>query len=168
MIPQCKAYIFETQKNLTKKSCLNAMCGSKGGGGGGGGEGSGPPLKNHNLAILVRIPWKSTKLPSQHSMLGQHRLASEMSLTDDGPLTVVFGSFLPSSIKKKRCHSWTPSGKTFWIRTWMRRLFWAPKYKTNIFATHFKCFNYNISCRYSKVPSQWRLLQNTKRCYSNV
>ena len=29
------------------------------------------------LAILVKIPWKITKLPSQHSMLGHHRPASE-------------------------------------------------------------------------------------------
>ena len=42
-------------------------------------------------------------------------------LVDVGPLMVVFGSSLPSSIKKKnkkqRCQSLTPSGKTFWIRT---------------------------------------------------
>ena len=40
-----------------------------------------PPDKSQkyrvSLAILVRIPCKSTKLPSQHSMLGQHRPASE-------------------------------------------------------------------------------------------
>ena len=40
----------------------------------------------------------------------------------DGPLIVVFGSFLSSSLiklkkqqQKKRCQSWTSSGKTFWI-----------------------------------------------------
>ena len=37
-------------------------------------------------------------------MLGQHRHASETPFqwhADDDPLTVVFGSFLPSSTKKK-------------------------------------------------------------------
>ena len=36
---------------------------------------------------------------------------------DDGPLLVVFGSSLLST-KKKRCQSWTPSDKSFWIRAW--------------------------------------------------
>ena len=52
-------------------------------------------------------------------MFGHRRLASEtpFKLTfrwraDDGPLLVLFGSSLISS---KRCQSWTPSGKTFWI-----------------------------------------------------
>ena len=40
-----------------------------------------PPLKNYKaigfLAILVQIYWKITKLPSHHSMLGQHQHASE-------------------------------------------------------------------------------------------
>ena len=48
---------------------------------GGGVRGSGHPLKNHKsigfLSNLVRIPWKITNLPSQHSMLGVHRHASE-------------------------------------------------------------------------------------------
>ena len=35
---------------------------------------------------------------------------------DDCPLIVVLGSSLPSSTTKKRCQSWTPSDKTFWIR----------------------------------------------------
>ena len=43
--------------------------------------GSDPPGKSQTyikvLAILVRIPWKITKLPSQHSMTGHHRPASE-------------------------------------------------------------------------------------------
>ena len=34
------------------------------------------------LAILVRIPWKIIKLPSQRSMLGHHRHASETPLND--------------------------------------------------------------------------------------
>ena len=69
-----------------------------------GDRGSGPPpcwkiTKIQGiLAILVRIPWKITKLPSQHSMLAHHRPTSETPLkwrfaswTDAGPLIVVFG-----------------------------------------------------------------------------
>ena len=53
------------------------MCRSRG-----GDRRCGPPTpKNYKnlgfLAIMVRIPWKITKLPSQHSMLGYHRPASE-------------------------------------------------------------------------------------------
>ena len=39
---------------------------------------------------------------------------------DDGPLIVIFGSSLQSPTKKS-CQSWTPSGKTFWICTCIRR-----------------------------------------------
>ena len=46
-----------------------------------GEQGSGPPLKNHkNIEFLGNAgpdPLKITKLPSQHSMLGHHRHASE-------------------------------------------------------------------------------------------
>ena len=46
-----------------------------------GAGGPGLPLKHHEnigfSAILVRIPWKITKLPSQYSMTGHHRSASE-------------------------------------------------------------------------------------------
>ena len=51
------------------------------GGSRGGGRGSGPPpppwksQKYSFIAILGRIPWKSTRLPSQHSMLGQRNAA---------------------------------------------------------------------------------------------
>ena len=41
---------------------------------------------------------------------------------NDDPLIVVFGSSLSSSTKKttyKKCQSWTPSDKTFWIRAWI-------------------------------------------------
>ena len=63
---------------------LPIMCGSR------GGQGfrtppPPPPLENYkNIGflsiILVRIPWKITKLPSQHSMLGHHWPASETPL----------------------------------------------------------------------------------------
>ena len=50
--------------------------------GGGGAGDPNPPGKIHTyiygvLAILVRFPWKITILPSQHSMLGLYRPASE-------------------------------------------------------------------------------------------
>ena len=57
----------------------------------GGVRGSGRPQKYHKkikgfLAIQVWIPWKITKLPSQHTMLGHHGNASEtpFNWTDDG------------------------------------------------------------------------------------
>ena len=68
-------------------------------GGGGGDRESGHPLKNHkNIGFLSNTgpdPLKMTKLPSQHSMSGHHRYASEMLfrwLADDGPLIVLFES----------------------------------------------------------------------------
>ena len=65
-----------------------------------GDRGSGPQ-KSHKiniigfLAMLVRIPLKITKLPSQHSMLGHHRHASEMPFKwhfAGGPKIMVYGS----------------------------------------------------------------------------
>ena len=48
---------------------------------GGGDRGSRPPWYitklQGSLAILVQIPWKFTQLPSQHSMFGHYRPASE-------------------------------------------------------------------------------------------
>ena len=72
-----------------------------------------PPEKSQKysfIAILDWIPWKSTRLPSQHSMLGHHRHASETTHI------VVFGSFLLSFTKKTRCQT----VKTFLIRAWNR------------------------------------------------
>ena len=66
----------------------------------GGKDPEGPdPLENHkfklkdSLAILVRIPCKITKLPSQYSMLGHYRPASETPLKwrfAVGPIIVHF------------------------------------------------------------------------------
>ena len=79
----------------------------------GGGQGSGPPLKNHkNIGFSRNTPWsrppKNIKLPNQLSMLGHYRHARETPFklrfrwrAEDCPLMVVFGSFLPSSTKKK-------------------------------------------------------------------
>ena len=50
------------------------MCGSRGGGGGGAGSPN-PPLGF--LSNTGPDPLKFLKLPSQHSMLGHHRRASE-------------------------------------------------------------------------------------------
>ena len=88
-----------------------------------GDRGPDPPKKNKNIGFLSNTGLdllKISKLPSQHSMLGHHRHASETFRwrAGDGPLIVVLGSSLPSSTKnktKKRCQSWTPSDKTFWI-----------------------------------------------------
>ena len=47
---------------------------------------------------------------------------------DDSPHIVVFLIFDPSSPHqtKKKCQSWTPSDKTFWIRAWSLSTFKLP------------------------------------------
>ena len=59
------------------------------------------PVKNYNnivnLAILVRIPLKITKLPSQHSILGHRQHASKMPLKwrfAGGPMKAPFQWYL--------------------------------------------------------------------------
>ena len=68
-----------------------------------------PPLKNHkDIGVHSNTgldPLKITKLPSQHSMLGHYRRASETQMAfrwrvDDDPLIVVFGS--SHKLKKKQ------------------------------------------------------------------
>ena len=73
------------------------------------GAASPDPFKNHkNIGFLNKTgldPQKITKLPSQHSIFGHNRHASETPglkmafrwRADDGPLMVVFGSPIPSS-----------------------------------------------------------------------
>ena len=103
---------------------LTGMCGSRGGG---GRCSRPPPLKDHKkyvfLAILVRMHWKIAKLIGQNSMLGHHRDATETAfkwLFAGGPMMARFkGYFDHFSTKKKRCQSWTPSDKSFWIREWV-------------------------------------------------
>ena len=81
----------------------------------GGGAEVQTTLENNNaigLAILIWIPLKIKRLPSQYSMLGHHRPTSEMpfkwSFTgglmngDDGPLLVLFGSSLLPSLTRKK------------------------------------------------------------------
>ena len=84
-----------------------------------------PPGKSQKIGFLSNTdpdPKKITELPSQHSVFGHHRRFA------GGPMIVieVFGSFLPHQTKTKRqkknpnvkrYQSWTPSDKTFWIRT---------------------------------------------------
>ena len=72
---------------------------------------------------------KIIKLPSQHSMLGHHRPASETAFrwrADDGPLIVAFGSSPPHQIKKQKQKTSKldtspppPPDQTFWIRASM-------------------------------------------------
>ena len=93
------------------------------------------PLKNHKiygfLAILVRIPCKTTELKSQHSVLRHHRPASETPFkwrfaggSMMARLKWHLDPLCPNQLKKKkknkqiktRKKSWTPSEKTFLIR----------------------------------------------------
>ena len=65
-------------ENSRDMKVVLAMSGSRWGGTSGPHP---PPWKitkiQGSLTMLVRIPWKITNLPSQHSMLGHHRHASE-------------------------------------------------------------------------------------------
>ena len=86
-----------------------------------------PPEKSQKykffFVILVRIPWTITRLPSQHSMLGHLWHISETPSKwrfAGGPMIArLYWWYLdppsPHKLKKKRCQSWTPSDKTFWI-----------------------------------------------------
>ena len=65
------------------------MCGSRG-----GTEGPDPPEKS----ILVQIPCKTTKLPSQHSMLGHHRPVSKTPMM--AHLKRYLDSLSPHQLKK--------------------------------------------------------------------
>ena len=67
---------------------------------------------NDFLAILVRIPWKISKLPSQHLMLGQYRRSSETPFKwrfAGGPMMARYFWILSSLIKNKPLSkmSWT-------------------------------------------------------------
>ena len=69
------------------KNCLidTAMHRTRGGGGGGGGEQGGLPpshekLQKYLVTILIQIPWKITKLHSQHWMLSYHQHTSQRHL----------------------------------------------------------------------------------------
>ena len=70
---------IQAHKKIETVVCLSMPRADPGMGVGAGGPD--PPLKNHkNIGFPSNIgpdPLKITKLPSQHSMLGQHRHASE-------------------------------------------------------------------------------------------
>ena len=63
---------------------LMRLCRPRGGGGGGGGgggrvgQGVQTPTAEKSQIYRVSDPLKITKLPSQHSMLGNHRPATKM------------------------------------------------------------------------------------------
>ena len=84
-----------------------------------GDRGSGPPLENHKKGFFSNAgpdPLKIVKLPSQLSILGHNRHASERhlngaSLADRrGPTNSGIWTIPPPS------KGWTLSDKTFWIR----------------------------------------------------
>ena len=99
------------------------MCGSRGGGGKQGVRT--PPLKNHKQfpSQTGPDPLEITKLPNQHSRMGHFRPACETPFQwrfAGRPIIVRFWwCLVPLSPKKqqKTYQSWTPSDKTFWIRT---------------------------------------------------
>ena len=72
------------------------------------------PLKNCSYQASIQC-WAIIGTPAKCHLIAVRWRA------DGGPLTVVLGSSLPSSTrkkhtqkkKKKRCQSWTPSDKTF-------------------------------------------------------
>ena len=85
-----------------------------------------PPGKSQKYRVseqyLSGSPEKITKLPTQHSMLGHHRHASETPYKwrfAGGPMMSRLQWYLdPTSPRqlKNRCQMCTPSDKPFWIR----------------------------------------------------
>ena len=99
-----------------------------------------PSLKNHkNIGFLSHTgpdPLKKiTTLPSQYSMLGHHRPASETPFQwrfADGPLMARFKWHLDRilfPLIKQKSQSWIPSGKTLWIHAWGPNYIFQPKNK---------------------------------------
>ena len=99
-----------------------------------GGQGVRTPLKNHkNIGFSSNIGLDPLKNGSYQASIqcwaitgppAKRHLMVFCWRAEDGPLIVVLGSSLPSSTKKKKkkkkknhCQSWTPSDKTFWIRS---------------------------------------------------
>ena len=70
------------------------------------------------LAMLVRIPWTITKLPSQHWRLGHHWWWPAFEWFLD-PLSPHQGKkSLKKSLKKLDTPTLSPHDETFWIRAW--------------------------------------------------
>ena len=129
------------------------MCGSR------GDRGSGPPpLKNHKNIGSPSNPLKNHKATKPAFDVGP---TSACQRADDGPLIVVFGSFVPSSTiknkQKKRCRSWTPSGLTFWMRACgcMSRML------VNQTVTKYPCC-IPLHARFQKVLTKGNLCYNQK------
>ena len=81
--------------------------------GGGGWRSGPPPLENYkNIGFLSNTGWDSLKNLKATKPAFHVGPPSARQRDADGPLIVVFGSFLPSS----NCQSWTPSDKNFWNR----------------------------------------------------
>ena len=72
----------------------------------GGGRGSGPPGKSQNVGFLSNSgldTLKNHKITKPASGHHWHAIETPFAFhwhADDGPLIVVFGSFLPNQIKK--------------------------------------------------------------------
>ena len=103
------------------------MCGSRG-----CRTGVRTPLRNkRNIGFLNNTgpdPLKITKLPSQHSIFGHHRPASEMPFKwrfAGGSMVARLLWYLDplSHHQLKNSQIWTPSEKTFWIRACIRPSF---------------------------------------------
>ena len=103
-IPQCWA--------LTVR---RSMCGSSGGGGGGD---RGPePLKNHkNIGFLSNTGPDPLKIHKATKPAFDVWPSSARQRNDDCWFLCYLHHLSPHR-KKKRCQSWTHSGKTFWIGT---------------------------------------------------
>ena len=104
------------------------------------GSGPSPPGNYKNIGFLSNTGpdhFKNHKLPSQHSMLGHHRHASETPFKwrfAGGPTRRWPANsgmlILPPLIKLKKTRQiWTPSDKTFWIRV-CPRPFWHIRKKS--------------------------------------
>ena len=107
------------------ESAIALSCADQEGGGGDRGPDPTPPEKIHkNLGFLSNTGpdhlknHKATKPEFNVGPLSaRQRNAILMAFRwrpDDGPLILAFEFSLPHTLKK-RCQSWTPSDKTFWI-----------------------------------------------------
>ena len=90
-----------------------------------------PPLKNHkNIGFLSSTgpnPLKNSKATKPAFNVGQSSTRQRNTKTPFkwcfavGPIMARLSAIWILSFLKKKCHSWTPSEKTFWIRAWKYR-----------------------------------------------
>ena len=80
------------------------------------------PQSQTTWKILVRSPWKITKLPNHYSILGNHLPAIETPFKwrlSGSLMMAYFSSILTlSPYQVKKCERWTSSDKTCRIRTY--------------------------------------------------